>query len=84
MLHIVLSVILLQGVGLSASIVPVKISRTALLAAYIFELGIRHAKGPSGHGLVKHFNSFILKVFDVLKIFQKCSIFRRALYYETF
>ena len=51
MLHIVLSVILSQGVKLSSSIVSlVKISRMALLAAYIVELGIRHAKGSSGLG----------------------------------
>ena len=50
-LRTVLSVTLSQGVGLSSSIVPsVKISRTALLAASIAELGIRHAKGPSGLG----------------------------------
>ena len=37
----VLSVILLQGGGLSSLMVPlVKIQRTALLAAYIVELGI--------------------------------------------
>ena len=48
MLHTVLGVILSQGVGLSSLTVPlVKISHMALLAAYIAELGVRHAKGLS-------------------------------------
>ena len=49
----VLRVTLLQGVGLSASIVPsVKILRMAstIMTASIAELGIRHANGPSGLG----------------------------------
>ena len=51
MLHTVLSVILSQGVGLTSLIVPfIKNSHLALLAAYTAELGIRHAKGPSGLG----------------------------------
>ena len=67
-LHTVLGVILSQVVGLSSSIVlSVKISRTALLAAYIAELGVRYAKGPSDLG--KTLNSFFLRVFDMLKIF---------------
>ena len=47
----VLSVTLLQAVGLSLLIVPwIKNSLVVLLAASIAELGIRHTKGPSGLG----------------------------------
>ena len=52
MLHTVLGVILSQGVARTIFIDSDigKNSLTALLAAYIVKLGIRHAKGPSGLG----------------------------------
>ena len=52
-IHTVLCVTLLQGVGLSALIVPsVKVSRMAstIMTASTAELGIRNTKGPSGLG----------------------------------
>ena len=52
MLHTVLGVILSQEEARTIFIDSdiSKNSRTALLAAYIAELGIRHAKGPNGLG----------------------------------
>jgi len=44
----------------------------SILSYSIAELGIRHAKGPSGLSKTPAINSFFFRGFDMLKIFQKC------------
>ena len=77
--HTISSVTLLQGVGLSSSIVPsVKISCTALLEVTIAGLGFRHAKTPSGLG--KHFEFFLLSVKGLIRL----KYFRSVSCYKAF